>query len=159
MKALCLVLFLTAPLSPQTQVSAVLDDWHAAAAAADERRYFSHFAPDAVFLGTDATERWTRDEFRQWARPHFASRKTWSFRAVSRHISLSPDGNVAWFDEDLETSDLGPARGSGVLLRQKGEWKIAHYDLSIPIPNPLMEEFRKRIEEFSKKRRGPRVRS
>ena len=158
MKALCLVLFLTVPPSPEAEISAVLDDWHAAAAAADEGRYFSHFTQDAVFLGTDATERWTRQEFRKWAGPHFASRKTWAFRAVSRHISLSPDASVAWFDENLETSDLGPARGSGALLRQKGEWKIAHYDLSIPIPNPLMEEFRKRIEEFSKSQR-PRVKS
>jgi ketosteroid isomerase-like protein len=156
MKVLCLVLLLTASSSPEARVSAALDDWHAAAAVADEERYFSHFVQDAVFLGTDATERWTRDEFRKWAAPHFASRKTWSFRAVSRHISFSPDGNVAWFDEDLQTGDLGPARGSGVLLRQKGEWKIAHYDLSIPIPNPLMEEVKKRIEEFSKVSAAPR---
>ena len=33
-------------------VAAVLDDWHAAAAAADEERYFSHFASDGVFLGS-----------------------------------------------------------------------------------------------------------
>jgi len=152
MKALCLALFLAAPPSPEAEVSAVLDRWHAAAAASEEALYFSHFTPDAVFLGTDATERWTRDEFRKWARPHFASHRTWSFRAISRHVSFSPDGNVAWFDENLQTGDLGPARGSGVLLREKGEWKIAHYDLSVPIPNPLMEEFRKRIEEYSKKR-------
>ena len=42
-------------------IAMVLDDWHAAAAAADEDRYFAHFAPDAIFLGTDASERWTRD--------------------------------------------------------------------------------------------------
>ncbi len=156
MKTLCLVLFLTVPPSPEAQVSAVLNDWHTAAATADEERYFSYFAQTAVFLGTDATERWTRDEFRKWAGPHFASRKTWSFRAVSRHISFSPDGNVAWFDEDLQTGDLGPARGSGVLLRQKGEWKIAHYDLSVPIPNPLMEEVKKRIEEFAMASTAPR---
>ena len=33
-------------------ISRVLDDWHAAASAADEQRYFGHFTPDAVFLGT-----------------------------------------------------------------------------------------------------------
>ena len=63
-------------------VTAVLDDWHAAAAAADEGRYFGHFAPGAVFLGTDATERWTVDEFRRYAHPYFAKGKAWSFRAV-----------------------------------------------------------------------------
>ncbi len=45
----------------QGAVAAVLDGLHAAAASADEEKYFAAFAPDAVFLGTDATERWTLD--------------------------------------------------------------------------------------------------
>ena len=61
--------------SAEAQVSAVLDDWHAAAAAADEERYFRHFAPNAVFLGTDATHRWTVEEFRRYAHPFFAKGK------------------------------------------------------------------------------------
>ena len=43
------------PAQEEKAVAAVLDDWHAAAAVADEARYFAHFAPDSVFLGTDAT--------------------------------------------------------------------------------------------------------
>ena len=138
-------------------VAAVLDDWHATAAAADEERYFSHFAPGGVFLGTDATERWTVEEFRRYAHPYFAKGKAWSFRAVSRHVAFSPDGSVAWFDEALDTPNLGPARGSGVLVRSAGAagkepaWKIAHYDLSVPIPNDLMSEVKKRIEDDRKK--------
>ena len=46
------------PPDADAAVRAVLDDWHAAAAASDEARYFDHFADDGVFLGTDATERW-----------------------------------------------------------------------------------------------------
>ena len=46
-------------VAAEKAIAAVLDDWHAAAAAANEERYFSHFASGAVFLGTDATERWT----------------------------------------------------------------------------------------------------
>lgn len=131
-------------------VTAVLDDWHAAAAAADEGRYFGHFAPGAVFLGTDATERWTVDEFRRYAHPYFAKGKAWSFRAVSRHVAFSKDGGVAWFDEALDTPNLGPARGSGVLVRTPAGWKIAHYDLSVPIPNDLMREVKERIEANAK---------
>ena len=133
--------------TPEAQVAAVLDDWHAAAAAADEARYFAHFAPAAVFLGTDATERWSLEEFRRYAHPYFAKGKAWSFHPVERHVSFSPDGSVAWFDERLETPNLGPARGSGVLIKTAGDWRIAHYDLSVPIPNALMEEFRQRIEK------------
>ena len=146
-----MTLFLLALGTPELQVSAVLDDWHSAAAAADEARYFGHFARDAVFLGTDATERWTVEEFRRYAHPHFAKGKAWSFRSVSRHISFSADGSVAWFDEMLDTPNLGPSRGSGVLVRENGQWRIAQYNLSVPIPNDLMDEFKKRIQEFEKK--------
>jgi ketosteroid isomerase-like protein len=140
------------PESTVAAVAAVLDDWHAAAAAADEARYFGHFAPEAVFLGTDATERWTVDEFRKYAHPYFAKGKAWSFRAVSRHVAFSKDGSVAWFDEALDTPNLGPSRGSGVLVRTPAGWKIAHYDLSVPIPNDLMKEVKERIEQYEKGR-------
>lgn len=120
-------------------ISRVLDDWHDAAAKADEERYFGHFAPGAVFLGTDATERWTLPQFRAYSHPHFAKGKAWSFRATRRDITFT--GDVAWFDEDLDTPNMGPARGSGVLLRDAaGSWKIAHYNLALTIPNERMKE-------------------
>ena len=134
----------------QGTIAGILDSWHAAAAAADEEKYFSYFTPDAVYLGTDGTERWTRDEFRKWAHPYFARGKAWSFRATSRWITSAPDRSVAWFDETLETPNLGPCRGSGVLVATPAGWKIAQYNLSIPIPNDLSEEFKKRIEAWEK---------
>jgi len=139
-------------------VGATLDGWHAAAAAADEEKYFSYFAPDAVFLGTDASERWTTDEFRRYAHPHFAKGKAWSFRSVARWIAFSADRKVAWFDEALATPNLGPCRGSGVLVATPAGWKITQYNLSIPIPNDLVDEFKARIEEFDKRKttkKGP----
>ncbi len=138
------------PLGPGERESAlaavahVLDDWHDAAARADEERYFGHFAPGGVFLGTDATERWELDAFRAYAHPHFAKGKAWSFRAHDRHIALH-DG-VAYFDEALSTPNLGPARGSGVLLHDKGQWKIAQYNLSVPIPNERFKEVKALLE-------------
>jgi ketosteroid isomerase-like protein len=132
-------------------VNAVLDDWHAAAAAADEARYFGHFTADAVFMGTDATERWSRDEFRQWAKPYFAKGKAWSFKAAGRNVTLSKDGAVAWFDEALDTPNLGPARGSGVLVREGSAWKIAQYNLSVPIPNDVFGDVKKVIEKAAGK--------
>jgi uncharacterized protein (TIGR02246 family) len=132
----------------------VLDAWHAAAAAADEEKYFSYFTPDAVYLGTDGSERWTRDEFRKWAHPYFAKGKAWSFKAVSRWITFAPDRRVAWFDESLETPNLGPCRGSGVLVATDHGWKIAQYNLSIPIPNDLADDFKKRIEDYERQKAG-----
>jgi ketosteroid isomerase-like protein len=118
-------------------VAAVLDDFHAAAAAADEHRYFAHLAPNAVFLGTDATERWTRAEFLAYAHPRFAAGQGWTYVPRDRHVMLSADGSVAWFDERLDHARYGEVRGTGVLERDGGAWRIVHYNLSFPIPNDL----------------------
>jgi hypothetical protein len=126
-------------------VATVLDDWHQAASVADEARYFGHFAENGVFMGTDATERWTVRQFREWAKPHFERKSAWSFKARDRRIEFSSDGRIAWFDEMLDTPNLGVCRGSGVLIRIGNTWKIAQYNLSIPIPNALAPEIVKEI--------------
>ncbi len=117
------------------RVAKVLDDFHAAAAAADEDRYFSHLAEDSLFLGTDAKERWTKLQFRAYAAPHFARGKAWSFRAQRRSIAVSDDGKWAWFEEQLETPNLGPARGSGILVQRDERYVILQYNLALTIPN------------------------
>ncbi len=60
---------------------------------------------------------------------------------------------MAWFDEALDTPNMGPCRGSGVLVRAGDTWRIAQYNLSVPIPNDLVDEFTKRIGEEAKKKR------
>ena len=120
-----------------TNVDATLDDWHRAAANADEARYFGAMAPEFIFLGTDATERWDLGSFREFAHPYFAKGKAWTFVPRGRHVAFSPRGDVAWFDEKLDSASYGECRGSGVLRRVNGAWKIAHYNLTIPIPNDL----------------------
>lgn len=153
----CATLALSAQSPAEKAVAAVLDDWHLAATQADEGRYFTHFAEGAVFLGTDPTERWTKAAFQAWAHPIFQRGKAWSFRATRRAVAFSKDGRTAWFDEDLDTSNLGPARGSGVLAQEKDRWLIQQYNLSVPIPNALMKavlaqiEAQARIETSSKK--------
>ena len=130
---------------PQTldqQVAAVLDDWHQAASVTDEARYFNHFAPNGVFMGTDATERWTVSQFREWAKPHFQRKKAWSFKPRDRHIDFSADRKTAWFDEILDTPNLGVCRGSGVLVWLGGKWKIAQYNLAVVLPNERLDEVR-----------------
>src|SRR5450432_2578963 len=61
--------------SGEADVARVLDDWHDAAAHADEERYFRHMAEGSVFLGTDMSERWEKAAFRAYAHPHFAKGK------------------------------------------------------------------------------------
>lgn len=121
-------------------IDAVLDDWHAAAAASDEERYFGHLTADAIFLGTDATERWDPEAFRAYAHAPFEAGRGWRMRPVRRDVIVR--GDVAWFDEDLDAVNLGAARGSGVLVREDGRWRIAHYDLAITVPNDRFDEVR-----------------
>jgi hypothetical protein len=126
----------------EKDVSRALDDLHDAAAHADEGRYFAHFAPQAVFLGTDATERWDMTAFRAYAHPHFSAGKGWTFHAERRAITFDRDGDLAWFDEDLRGERLGPARGSGVLVHADGRWLVAQYNLALTIPNERFDEVR-----------------
>lgn len=122
--------------APESQaIDAVLDALHAAATEADAETYFGLFSPDAVFIGTDATERWSLPEFRAWAAPHFEEAPAWAYATVER--SVTTEGRVAWFDERLEHERYGAVRGSGVLVRTGGDWRIAQYVLSFPVPNEV----------------------
>lgn len=124
----------------EAAVRAVLDDFHAAASVADGARYFAHFAPDGVFVGTDAAERWTVDAFRAFAEPYFSQGRGWTYRSVERHVTVAPDCGAAWFDERLVNEAYGATRGSGVLRRIGGAWCIEQYVLSFPIPNDLAKD-------------------
>jgi uncharacterized protein (TIGR02246 family) len=126
----------------EAAVCAVLDAWHDAAARSDEAAYFALMTHDAIFLGTDATERWSRDELRAYAHGPFSEGRGWRMRAVRRAVVLGPGAVTAWFDEDLETVNLGPARGSGVLVHDGSAWRIAQYNLAITVPNERFGEVR-----------------
>jgi pimeloyl-ACP methyl ester carboxylesterase len=126
-------------------VGDVLDDFHRAASEADGARYFAHFGPGAVFLGTDANERWTIPEFRLYAEPHFDAGRGWTYVARERFVDVDFDGHTAWFDERLDNAKYGEVRGTGVLRRFDDTWRIVQYNLALPVPNELMESFVDRI--------------
>ncbi len=134
----------------RTEAAAMLDDFHRAAANADGYRYFSHFAPDAVFLGTDAAERWTVDDLRAYAEPRFIEGQGWTYEPFERDVRIAVDGKVIWFDERLRHAKYGEVRGSGVLVRITDTWKIAQYNLSIPVPNALADDLVQRIRDLKR---------
>ena len=115
--------------------SNVLDAFHEAAHQIDAKRYLSLLAKDAVFIGTDATERWSRQVFSAYVNKHFSAGKGWTMRVGKRFLTRSPKGDIVWFHERLEHAKYGALRGSGVLLRTRTGWKISQYVLSFPIPN------------------------
>jgi SnoaL-like domain len=123
--------------SPETDVEAVIDRMHQAASRADGQDYFNQFTPDARFIGTDATERWSLTAFRAYAEPYFARGRGWTYVPRERTVTIAPIDCrcVAWFDEILDNSSYGEVRGSGVLRLTDGGWKIEQYVLSFAVPN------------------------
>ena len=118
----------------ETIINQFLDEWHAAASNADYEAYFGKMDSISVFIGTDATENWSKKQFEKFSKPYFDQGKAWSFTAIDRNIYVNEAGNFLWFDELLDTW-MGTCRGSGVLEKKQGQWKIKHYVLSIEIPN------------------------
>lgn len=125
----------------------LLDRFHRAAAMAKFDEYFASFTADGVFIGTDASERWTVEQFKAYAKPHFEKGRGWTYTKVERNINVSADGGHASFDELLDNTSLGRCRGTGVLRRVDGQWRIEQYHLTIPVPNELAADVVKRIRE------------
>jgi hypothetical protein len=126
----------SASSSDVREIAAVLDDLHDAADKGDGVRYFSHFTDNAVFLGTDPYERWTLSEFRARFEHEFNGINAWTYLPRERQVAPS-DSNTAWFDEKVESPKYGELRGTGVLVKFQGAWKIAQYNLTLPIPNAI----------------------
>jgi hypothetical protein len=115
-------------------IHSLLDSLNIAAAHADFQTYFSYYTDDAHFLGTDATENWDKSSFMDFAKPYFDKGKAWTFTSLQRNIYFADYTDLAWFDELLQTQ-MKLCRGSGVVVKQDGRWKIKHYVLSMTIPN------------------------
>ena len=135
---ICLLYAVQSRADPSGDVATVLDAFHRAASESNFEKYSSLISDEMVFLGTDGTERWQGKEFRDFAEPHFRKGQGWTYVPDNRHITMSADGEHAWFDEALENAQLGACRGSGVLVLQQGSWKIIQYNLSVPIPNAMV---------------------
>ena len=127
-------------------LDSIMDRWHRAAATADEDLFFGTLSADGIYLGTDRTERWERDSMARWAAPYFERDVAWAFTPVERNWYLSDDGEVAWFEEHLDSPHMGIVRGSGVLTKVdpasdplSQTWKLRHYNLALAVPNEDMD--------------------
>ncbi len=130
----------TFSVNAQTELDQLIDNWHLAAAKADFDGYFGAMDESFVFLGTAPGERWTKEEFAGFSKPYFDKGRAWDFKASNRNWMFSEDGKMAWFDEDLDTWMRG-CRGSGILVKEKKEWKLVYYNLTVLIENEKIKEF------------------
>jgi ketosteroid isomerase-like protein len=151
MKKIIALLFLFFSLNiaaqEKSKIDKVLTQWHQAAADGNFDKYFSLMTKDGVFIGTDATENWQNDDFREFSKPYFDQGQAWNFTTLERNIYNDENSKTAWFDELLDTQ-MGICRGSGVLLKTKDGWKITHYVLSVTVPNENVEEVTQLKKEF-----------
>lgn len=123
------------------EIQTLIDQWHLDAAKAKFVPYFEFLDSTAVFIGTDASEIWSKQAFSSYSKPHFDKGKAWSFLALERNIYLDDEKKTAWFDELLDTH-MGLCRGSGILLKKSGVWKLQHYVLSLTIPNDHVNQIK-----------------
>ena len=133
--------------SQQTDIAAinkVLDDYHQAAANGEWDIYFDLMSDDGVFIGTDAGERWVKQEFRQYS----SGSNGWVYTPQQRNVNITPDGLSAWFDEALLSQSYGSSRGTGVLISTAVGWKISQYHLTLPIPNGMVRGITDQIKEY-----------
>ena len=121
----------------QLGLDSLIDGLHQDAHEGNFDTYFDRYTQDAVFMGTDKTERWTIDEFKTYAAPAFEDGHGWTYRVVERN--WEGGGDTRWFDEILFNKKLGHCRGTGVVEKVDGSWKIAHYSLTLLIPNDIAE--------------------
>ena len=117
---------------------ALIDGLHQDAHEGNLQTYFHRYTPDAVFLGTDKSERWTIDQFKVYAEPAFEDGHGWTYSVKERN--WEGEGTTRWFDEVLLNEKLGHCRGTGVVELIDGEWKIAHYALTMLVPNEIAAE-------------------
>lgn len=132
----------TEPTDISAEVNEVMNAWHKAAATADEDVFFGSMTAEGIYIGTDKTELWLRDEMAEWAQKYFERDSAWDFKTIERNVYANASGDTAWFDEKLDTW-MGVCRSSGVLEKTSGAWKIAHYHLSVTVDNDLIQDFLK----------------
>lgn len=128
----------------QEKVHAFIDDWHRAAAEADEAAFFGKMAPTSVYIGTDTNERWTKKAFRRWAQPYFKASPAWDFEPLSRNLRFLDNGLVL-FDELLSTH-MGVCRSTGLLRKVGADYQILHYQLSLTLDNAKLPDFLKLLD-------------
>jgi len=130
----------------------VLDKFHLAASEANFDEYFKQMAPNAVFLGTDPNERWSRQEFEAFVAPYFAKGKGWTYEVINRNInSIEGHTDIVFFDELLDNEYYGLCKGSGLLKRTENGWKIVQYNLSVAVENDVSKPVTTLLKEYRDK--------
>ena len=92
MKQLIIILLTISSISliaqneQETEINKFLDQWHLYASNADMEAYFDMIDEEGIYIGTDETEIWTKEEFYEWQKPRTKDGVAWDFKAIDRNI-------------------------------------------------------------------------
>jgi len=142
---ICLIIIFNINANEQRDIDELLDGLHQDAHEGKFDSYFNRYSPNAIFLGTDKTERWTKQEFKSYAQPAFADGHGWTYKVIERN--WEGEGDTLWFDEILFNKKLGHCRGTGVVQLINDEWKITHYALTMLVPNSIAADVGKKTQQ------------
>ena len=82
-------------------INQTLNNLHKYASEADGEKYLALFDNEAVFYGTDATERWHINEFKKYTLDRFKNGIGWTYNPIKKYL-------YKWehclFDEEIENS-------------------------------------------------------
>jgi ketosteroid isomerase-like protein len=127
------------------ELNEIMDNWHKAAATANAEAFFGRMSADGIYIGTDISERWRRDELRSWAKSAFERESAWTFTASERNWHSI--GSGVWIGDEVLKTWMGPCRSTMVLKKNSaGQWLIHHYQLSVTVPNDRIKDFKKLLE-------------
>ena len=119
----------------QVEITQVIDLYHQAASDANYDDYFSTMDESAIILGTDGSERWTKETFKNYVQPYFKKGIGWTYKVQDRNLTIVKENEIVFFDELLKNDKYGYCRGSGVLKNTVNGWKILQYNLTFVVPN------------------------
>ena len=120
-------------------IVALLEAHHTAAARKDVQALKNCFAPQGQFIGTDDSEKWSRDEY---VLQLLNSKSGWDMTNCLKQrliyaVPRSP--NTAVFFEVVRHAKYGVMRGSGIVIKKRNKWRIAQYILSFSVPNHVVD--------------------
>lgn len=126
-------------LEDEDAILALLNRHHEAAAVKNIEALQDVFSEGALFVGTDDTEKWTRNQLLD------ALEKTesgWDMTDCHhRHVYAVPEMlGVATFFETMRHTKYGLLRGSGMVFKELGTWRISLYVLSFSVPNHVVDK-------------------
>ena len=119
----------------------VLDEVHSAFNQKDTASMFQHYTVATEFYGTDSSENWDMQGFKQYMANYVASNNPGpNYQVKWRKLAPSSDSKVLWGVEELDYPSLNmPVRSTVVLENINGKWKVQMQQWHFLIKNETVD--------------------